>query len=130
MHKNQVGKISACGLSDKDIQLLRKTYLKLTELYYENPKNESITSDIINIGHLITQTIQQKRESDVLSLIPITESLKVKSKSRPDILEHIEQTVNHLRFPTQNQIKYETLLHSLQTSDLFSVGCTVGIRFY
>jgi hypothetical protein len=27
------------GLSDKDIQLLKKTYRKLTELYYENTKN-------------------------------------------------------------------------------------------
>jgi len=29
---------SGC-LSDKDIQLLKKTYRKLTELYYENKKN-------------------------------------------------------------------------------------------
>lgn len=82
------------------------------------------------MGYLITQVISLKREADVLSLIPIAETLKVKSKSRPDILDHIDRTVNHLRFPSQNPIKYETLLHCLQQSDLFSVGCTVAIRFY
>lgn len=52
--------VSGC-LSDKDIQLIRKTYLKLTELYYENPKNESIICNLIKMGHLITQVISVKR---------------------------------------------------------------------
>lgn len=51
---------SGC-LSDKDIQLIRKTYLKLTELYYENPKDESIISNLIHMGHLVTQVIALKR---------------------------------------------------------------------
>lgn len=120
----------AGGLSDKDIQLIKKTYCKLTELYYENNRNEATVSDLIHMGQLITQVISTKRSSEVLALVSITESLKVKSKSRPDILEHIEQTVNHLKFPVEKAIRYETLLHALQQSDLFAVGSTVAVRFY
>lgn len=38
MQKKNAANQSGC-LSDKDIQLIRKTYAKITELYYENPKN-------------------------------------------------------------------------------------------
>ena len=61
MQKKQNLSISSGCLSDKDIQLIRKTYAKLTELYYENPKNESAVADLINLGHLITQIVTTKR---------------------------------------------------------------------
>ena len=38
MSKPKIGGSVGC-LSDKDIQLLKKTYCKLTEIYYENTKN-------------------------------------------------------------------------------------------
>lgn len=61
MIKNTPHQQASGCLSDKDIQLVRKTYLKLTELYYENPKNESIIQSLINMGDLITQVITVKR---------------------------------------------------------------------
>lgn len=71
------------ALSDKDLQLIRKTYCKLTELFYENLKNESVVADLITLGHLITQVIGNPRAVSVLALIPIIEPLKIKSKGRP-----------------------------------------------
>lgn len=58
------------ALSDKDLQLIKKTYSRLTELYYEN-RNEAAVTDLISFGELIRQVISQKRESDILSLVSV-----------------------------------------------------------
>lgn len=58
------------ALSDKDLQLIKKTYSRLTELYYEN-RNEAAITDLISFGELIRQVISQKRESDILSLVSV-----------------------------------------------------------
>lgn len=58
------------ALSDKDLQLIKKTYSRLTELYYEN-KNEAAINDLISFGELIRQVISLKRESDILSLVSV-----------------------------------------------------------
>ena len=58
------------ALSDKDLQLIKKTYSRLTELYYEN-RNEAAVTDLISFGELIRQVISKKRESDILSLVSV-----------------------------------------------------------
>jgi len=58
------------------------------------------------------------------------EILKVKSKSKPELIAHIDLTVDHLKNPKQNTVKYDALIYGLQRSDLFVVACTVGIRFF
>ena len=49
-HNNQT-------LSDKDIQIIRKAYCTLTELFYENSKNEAVVRDLVILGTLITEVI-------------------------------------------------------------------------
>lgn len=117
-------------LSDKDVQLLKKSFLKLTEIYYENSKNEASIRDLENLSSLITQVISTKREVDALSLISILEILKVKSKANPQLITCADSTIEHLRNPTPKAIQYDTLLYALQRSELFVVACTVGVRFY
>jgi hypothetical protein len=58
------------------------------------------------------------------------EILKVKSKAYPQLIACADTTIEHLKNPVQKPIQYETLLYSLQKSELFVVGCTIGVRFY
>jgi hypothetical protein len=79
---------------------------------------------------LITQVITNKKESDTLSLISTMEILKVKSKANPQLIACADTTIEHLKNPVQKPIQYESLLYSLKKSELFVVGCTIGIRFF
>jgi hypothetical protein len=88
------------SLSDKDIQLLRKTYCRLTELFYENGKNDSVVRDLMHLSDLITQVIATSKEANVLALLPIIEPLKIKAKSRPELLSHIDSVIKHLKLPS------------------------------
>jgi hypothetical protein len=92
-------------LSDKDLQLVRKTYCKLTELYYENTGSDAMVADLICLGNLITQTVPTGRQVSVLSILPIIEPLKIKSKSRPELLAHIDQVIAHLKSPAPATIQ-------------------------
>jgi hypothetical protein len=74
------------NLSDKDLQLLKRTYIKLTELYYESPKSESAITDLVNFSTLLTQAVGIKRDCDQLSLTAFIEILKLKSKNSPPLL--------------------------------------------
>lgn len=118
------------SLSDKDLQLLKRTFLKLTELYYESPKNESAINDLINLATLLTQTVTTSRETDALSLISTLEILKLKSKGCPSLLVAVEATLVHLRDPIRRPLQYPSLLYSLQRPEIFIAGCTLAVRFF
>jgi hypothetical protein len=61
---------------------------------------------LINFGDIITQVIFTKRESDALSITSMMEILKVKSKSRTDLVAHTDIIIEHLKNPKENPIKY------------------------
>lgn len=81
------------NLSDKDLQLLKRTYIKLTELYYESPKSEPAITDLVNFSTLLTQSVGNKRDCDQLSLTSIIEILKIKSKNSPPLLASADGTL-------------------------------------
>ena len=86
--------------------------------------------DLLHLSDLITQVIATPREANVLALLPIIEPLKIKAKSRPELLSHIDSTIKHLKMPSHQSIKYDNLLYGLQHNDLFTITCTIAIRFY
>ena len=92
-------------LSDKDLQLLKKTYIRLTELFYES-KNESASRDLIVMGDLIRQSISTKREADTLSVLSIMEILKVKGRASPALVKSVEPVIAHLKQPSLQPIGY------------------------
>lgn len=58
------------------------------------------------------------------------EILKVKSKARPALVTSADAAIDHLKKPEAKPLRYETLLYALQRSELFVIGCTIGVRFY
>lgn len=103
-------------LSDKDLQLLKRTFSKLTELYYESPKSDSALADLINFSKMLTQVITSQRDAETVSLLSTIEILKLKSKSCPALIACADATLDHLRNPKAVPLQYQTLLYTLQRS--------------
>jgi hypothetical protein len=118
------------GFSDKDLQLVKKTYRRVVENFYENTKNQSAIEDVIGLGNLITQVLYTPKDINATAVISVMEILKIKGKQCTPLMNHIDQTMSMFTKPTERPIKYETLLLALQKSELFVVGCTVAIRFF
>lgn len=60
---------SAAVLSDKDYQLVSKTYRKICELYYENSHNEEYLQNIIISTSLIPQIVPTKSCTNRLTIV-------------------------------------------------------------
>jgi len=118
------------GFSDKDLQLIKKTYRRVVENFYENTKNQSAIEDVIGLGNLITQVLYTPKDINATAVISVMEILKIKGKQYTQLMAHLDQIMPMLAKPTERSIKYETLLLALQKSELFVIGCTVAIRFF
>ena len=57
------------ALSDKDYQLVSKTYRKVCELFYENSKNLDNQQNIIILTSLIPQIVPNKSSTNRLTIV-------------------------------------------------------------
>jgi len=68
---NMIVKTGVLGLSDKEILLLKKTYRKSTERYYEDTSVQSNAISIVYLNDLVKETISTKKDSDALAILSI-----------------------------------------------------------
>ena len=116
-------------LSGKDLQLIKVTYRTIIENYYENPNEDSI-ADVINLNHLVMQTISTPAQSDSLSVTSLLEILKVKAKSNHELAGSVQETIIHLKNPLKIYLKDSTLQECMERVAIFSLCCTIVCRAF
>lgn len=76
-------------LSDKDYQLVSKTFRKISELYYENPQNKEPLDNLICIASLVPMIVPSKISTNGLTIMSQMEILKAKVKNVPNLTNQL-----------------------------------------
>ena len=129
MQEDTNGSEMVAVLSDKDYQLVSKTYRKICELFYENTSNEDNLQNISVLTSLIPQIVPSKSCTNRLTIVSQMEILKAKMRNRPNVSSIIEHTLNHLKNPKYVPLDHNLLVESLNKMELFSVACTITLRY-
>lgn len=58
------------------------------------------------------------------------EILRARVRQCPALLEPLEKAISHLQRPVASNLRFEELKYCLENGSLFTVGCTVAIRYY
>lgn len=103
-------------LSAKDYQLVRKTFRKVSELYYENPREEEFTANLICLTGLVPMIVPSRVSNNDLTILSQMEILKAKARNSPALTTQLSQTIEHLRNPKYIPIKSGLLIEALKSS--------------
>lgn len=116
--------------SDKDYQLLSKTFRKVSELFYERPNDKDTIHCLVSLIKLIPQVVPSKACTNGLTIMSQMEILKAKSRNNTQIAARLNEAIEHVKHPKYIGINGGLLVEVLQKSQLFTVGCTVILRYF
>ena len=101
-------------LSDKDYQLVSKTFRRVCELYYENTHNEDYLQVLMLMADLIPQLVPSKNYTNGLTITAQMEILKAKVRSNGVLTGKLEHALTHLKSPRYLELNCGLLVEILK----------------